>query len=217
MDQIRKIQSMGTAIRVISIILRVLLGIFAVMLLAAIVALITASIVLPAEYQTLDMAFELDLALEHPLFAQMEAYPFITEGFSATSQDSSLLFDFTSGAIPCRLTNLWALLITPLLQMIAWFIVLCHVGKFAKALKNSYSPFTAEISTRLKRTGWAVLFATVLPTVIGTSVMSFVLSNNVNLTINIDLTMVLFVLLFLMLTYIFAYGAKLQEESDTTL
>ena len=217
MKQVRKIQSTGTAVRVISIICIVLFSIAALFLALTMIALISASFALPADYQVMDVAVDLRLKLDNPLFAQMESHPFFGNGISATAQDSTLLFDLSSGTMAFQLTKLWALLFTPFLQIIAWIVVFSFVCRFAKALKMSHSPFTGTVIARLKAIGWSLLFAATLPSVIGGFVSAFALSGNFKISFSIDLSMVLFILIFLLLIYIFSYGAKLQEESDTTL
>ena len=217
MEQVRKIQSTGTAVRVISIICIVLFAIAALFLALTMVALIVTSYVLPADYQVVDVVLDFGLKLDYPLFAQMDAHPFFSDNFSATAQDSTLLLDFSSDVMPFQLTKLWALLFTPFLQIIAWIVVFSFVCRFAKALKTSHSPFTGTVIARLKAIGWSLLFAATLPSVIGGFVSTFAMSGHFKVSVSVDLSMVLFILIFLLLIYIFSYGAKLQEESDTTL
>lgn len=217
MEQLRKIQKMGTAVQVISIICIVFLAIAIATVAACIAALIAASIAVPAEYQTLDMALDLQLTLDHPLFAQMDAESFTSENLATYIQDSAMIFNVASDTIPCHVFNIWAIFVTPLLQLIAWLIVLCHVSRFAKTLKRSHAPFTSDVVRRLKKIGWSLVFAATLPSVIGGFVSAFVLSGDVKLAFDINLPLVLLVLIFLLLIYIFSYGVELQEESDTTL
>lgn len=80
-------------------------------------------------------------------------------------------------------------------------IALMFAKKLAKALEVCESPFEAEVLRRMKIFGFALLPWAV-----------FMLSSGIS-----AIVIVLLVLVIILFSYIFNYGAQLQQESDETL
>lgn len=80
-------------------------------------------------------------------------------------------------------------------------VALMFAKKLAKALEVCESPFEAEVLKRMKHFGFALLPWAV-----------FMLSSGIS-----ALTIVLLVLVIILFSYIFNYGAQLQQQSDETL
>lgn len=80
-------------------------------------------------------------------------------------------------------------------------IVVIFAGKLAKALETCQSPFEESVTKAMKHFAFSLIPAG----------FTFVTEGSINLT------MVLIVLAVIIFSYIFSYGAKLQQESDETL
>lgn len=80
-------------------------------------------------------------------------------------------------------------------------IVVIFAGKLAKALEKCQSPFEESVTKAMKHFAFSLIPAG----------FTFVTNGSINLT------MVLIILAVIIFSYIFNYGAKLQQESDETL
>lgn len=80
-------------------------------------------------------------------------------------------------------------------------IVVIFAGKLAKALEKCQSPFEESVTKAMKHFAFSLI-------PVG---FTFVTNGSINLT------MVLIILAVIIFSYIFNYGAKLQQESDETL
>ena len=80
-------------------------------------------------------------------------------------------------------------------------IVVIFAGKLAKALETCQSPFEESVTKAMKHFAFSLI-------PVG---FTFVTNGSINLT------MVLIILAVIIFSYIFSYGAKLQQESDETL
>jgi hypothetical protein len=80
-------------------------------------------------------------------------------------------------------------------------IVVIFAGKLAKALETCQSPFEESVTKAMKHFAFSLIPAG----------FTFVTDGSLNLT------MVLIILAVIIFSYIFSYGAKLQQESDETL
>ncbi len=80
-------------------------------------------------------------------------------------------------------------------------IVVIFAGKLAKALEICQSPFEESVTKAMKHFAFSLIPAG----------FTFVTDGSLNLT------MVLIILAVIIFSYIFSYGAKLQQESDETL
>ena len=81
-------------------------------------------------------------------------------------------------------------------------IVVIFAGKLAKALEKCQSPFEESVTKAMKHFAFSLIPAGLFLIIDGQS---------------INLTMVLVILAVIIFSYIFSYGAKLQQESDETL
>ncbi len=80
-------------------------------------------------------------------------------------------------------------------------IVVIFAGKLAKTLEKCQSPFEESVTKAMKHFAFSLI-------PVG---FTFITNGSINLT------MVLIVLAIIIFSYIFSYGAKLQQESDETL
>lgn len=80
-------------------------------------------------------------------------------------------------------------------------VVVIFAGKLAKALETCQSPFEESVTKAMKHFAFSLIPV----------VLMYITQGSINLT------MVLIVLAVIIFSYIFSYGAKLQQESDETL
>ena len=80
-------------------------------------------------------------------------------------------------------------------------VVVIFAGKLAKALETCQSPFEESVTKAMKHFAFSLIPA----------VLTYITQGSINLT------MVLIVIAVIIFSYIFSYGAKLQQESDETL
>ncbi len=80
-------------------------------------------------------------------------------------------------------------------------IVVIFAGKLAKALETCESPFEEKVTRAMKHFGFSLIPTMAL----------FITEQSINLTF------ILVVIAVIIFSYIFSYGAKLQQESDETL
>lgn len=109
---------------------------------------------------------------------------------SFDSHNSTLLK--YGGAIACFCAALY---------LVVMLIIVIFAGKLAKALEICKSPFEESVAKALKHFSFSLIPCFLLFLHNGT----------------IDLTLVLVIIAFIIFSYIFSYGAKLQQESDETL
>ncbi len=108
---------------------------------------------------------------------------------------------------------MWMLLAL-LVLMIATFVTFVFVGKLCKAFRNCETPFAEDVIKNMKRVSISLI-----PTAIFSSVSDGLAAGLLSdeYTFGINVGMVFVVILILALTYVFKYGAMLQQESDETL
>lgn len=98
----------------------------------------------------------------------------------------------------------------------AVFASLIFVGRFCKQLKVCESPFAEPVIKAMKHMAFSLI-----PYVISDSVMNSILNsfftNKAAYRFDINLGMLAAVILIFAMTFVFKYGAKLQQESDETL
>lgn len=116
---------------------------------------------------------------------------------------------FTSG-------NLFTVFLTVLASLTFSIVTLCFISSLCKAFKNCVSPFDENVIKKLQYFAFS-LVPWVIMSSITNSVASGMFSGNYSINFGIDLKMVFVILVILALTFIFKYGAILQQESDETL
>ncbi len=92
----------------------------------------------------------------------------------------------------------------------AAYIVFFFAEKLCKYFKECQTPFSQEISIGLVRLAWSLIPVCVAGSTINSCVESIV-TGQLDIDISIDLTTILLILRVFMLSYIFKYGAALQN------
>ncbi len=95
------------------------------------------------------------------------------------------------------------------------------IRSLCNAFKNCTSPFEDNVVKKLRNLAFSLIPWTVLGSLTsilsGAAFSTFMMGSKQRFTVSIDLSMLLVVAIILMLSYIFKYGAVLQQESDETL
>ncbi len=105
---------------------------------------------------------------------------------------------------------------------IALFSVIAFVASsMLSRINKDGRPFTKENIKNLRTIGELIMIDSFAPAVIssvvGIALNIFGKTGNASVMLNVDIDIILIGTLFFLLATIFAYGAKLQQESDETL
>lgn len=102
------------------------------------------------------------------------------------------------------------------ITIIATIISTVFLGKLLKSFRYCESPFSYDVIRNMKHFSFSLIPWAVISSLSGSSftVMSG-LNDSITPTVNVSILIA--VLLLLVLSYIFQYGAVLQQESDETL
>lgn len=109
----------------------------------------------------------------------------------------------------------WMILMV-LLMLALVMVTLCFIGSLCKAFRDCRSPFEENVIQKMQRFAYALIPWTIASSMID-SVGNGILSGRMDFNFSLDIGMILIVLVVFLLTYIFKYGAVLQQESDETL
>lgn len=103
-----------------------------------------------------------------------------------------------------------------LLQTIMTMVTLFFVGALCKAFRNCQSPFENNVIIKMRNFAFSLIPWVVLSSV-SNSAMEALFSEKMTFQLSANVNIIFAVLVILALTYIFKYGAVLQQESDETL
>lgn len=228
-EVVAKINKFGKIGEVIAQISRVILIVGAVILLAAGIFMLA----LPKDLFTLDYYVGMDMQVdldavgekiteEDVAELEADAYTVTTSdtemlivGVAADEETNTLNVNFASE--PTNMFNAPKIIIFILLELVLMavnIVTMTFIVKLCKEFKICETPFSEGVIKRMKQVGFSLLpWCVVYPT--AEAAANFMVSNNLN--ISVDMGMLIMALVVLALTYIFKYGAMLQQESDETL
>ena len=107
-------------------------------------------------------------------------------------------------------------LVAVTLHLIMTLITLFFIGALFKAVGKCQSPFEEDVIKKMRMFAYSLI-----PWVVFSSISDMaskgIFNNRVKFSLSVNFNMVFIVLMILALTYIFQYGAVLQRESDETL
>lgn len=109
----------------------------------------------------------------------------------------------------------WMVLLV-MVMMALVMVTLCFIGSLCKAFRNCRSPFEENVIQKMQRFAYALIPWTIASSMIDSIGNSFI-SGYPEVSFSLNVGMILIVLVVFLLTYIFKYGAVLQQESDETL
>lgn len=108
------------------------------------------------------------------------------------------------------------ILLMGLLSLAVYLVCTFFIAGFCKALSQCKTPFEAELVKKMQTLAWAMLALPFISS-LTESLTESVLSGSIHIQLSIDLMEVILILAMFALSYIFKYGAQLQQESDETL
>lgn len=132
------------------------------------------------------------------------------------TEGNRVIMDAVGGGTLFSAGSLRVIMICALLALIATLICMIFVCKFSKSLRDCTTPFDADLVLKMKQLAWAMLSLPVIHS-LTESMANSITSGNVSIELSVDLAEVILILAMFALSYIFQYGAQLQQESDETL
>ncbi len=234
-NAIKRINTTGKVAYIISIVLRALVGVGAVLSLIGAIALC----VLPEDAIKMKLGGDVSVTVDSTLLddpiteqeaieiekevdrlneggrlslgnTRMEAIEASVEGNIINIQVHSADDGYTS------LKDISNIIIIGFITCVAAFIALTFIGLFFKKLKNCQSPFENDVIIGLRNAAISIIPFAFLSS-LTESVSNAIITGSYQVSFTLDFAVIIVVLLILALTFIFKYGAMLQQESDETL
>jgi len=131
-------------------------------------------------------------------------------------EDNTILYNAKADILSFDIKNLYKPFIVMLIHLGITLAVLIFAGRLSNSLKICTTPFEETVIQRMQYFGYSLIPWVLFQTVLENALESF-FSGKMQIALNLNLSTVLVVLSILCLTYVFKYGAKLQQESDETL
>ncbi len=114
------------------------------------------------------------------------------------------------------LHNIFFPLLAACIYIIMTIVTLFFIGALCKAFSACESPFDNDVIIKMKHLAFSLIPWVILSSITNGLIDGF-MTGKFNITTSINLDTVIVILLIFVLTYIFQYGAILQQESDETL
>lgn len=135
----------------------------------------------------------------------------------ARTEDNKFIVDSgTAGIGQTEISSIRKLLFVVTAYLALVLVTLFCIGSLSKAVKDCESPFEEGVIKKLRIFSYS-LFPWVVMDSVMSACMNIFMKGSSNMTINVNVGMLMVVLTVYGLTYIFKYGAMLQQESDETL
>lgn len=135
---------------------------------------------------------------------------------SVEVEDDVIVYNASAQTRTVHLKNLFVLMIAAFIFLGATLVSIIFAGRMCKALKDCETPFEGSVIKAMQKFGYSLIPWPILSSVVESIADSF-FSGVINIGLSIDLSLVLAVIVVIILSYIFKYGAMLQQESDETL
>lgn len=237
-EAIRKINSMGKVGVFLSRILKIL------MIVLAILVLLTAvlfTFLLPKDFLTMEiegigtMNVNIPQYLEQmtdeetaEMMRQIETYNQSQNGSPSVNHSDEMDIisaELTPSGVQVAMQGSFMLFSSRELRTVMWLtlfylimgiVVTSFAEKLCKAFQTCETPFAEDVIRWMRNTAYCLIPFTVLSSVTDTSA-SGIVSGFSSFSLTVNVSMILVILVLLALTYVFKYGAVLQQESDETL
>lgn len=228
-EAIRKINKMGHAGQVIANICKVLVIIGAVFVLlgACILLAMPEGAVTASPAGTVDLTVDVGALGQHISDKQREDLLNDATGFgqfvdgdpftSVEVEGDVIRFSGAAEAGTVDLHKVGVSLLVLLLFLIAVTVTLFFVASLCKALRYCETPFSEDIVQRIRRVAWSLIPWALLGGGNFQSPFEMLTDGSIDVFVGINLETVLLILIIFALSFIFRYGAMLQQESDETL
>lgn len=133
-----------------------------------------------------------------------------------TADENGIFVDVSADNITFNLHSTFWIMLLSTVALILSFVTVWFVGALCKAVAQCQTPFEENVIKKLQYLAYSLIpwaFFTTISDGMATGMMTGKMQFNVG----VDLGMVLVIVIIFALTYIFKYGAVLQQESDETL
>ncbi len=225
----KKINNIGEAGNVISIILIVLQALGTLALIAGLVVFA----LLPKDALSLGIAFDADATIGKSLIgAYMDKIDpadlddlnvTISAGEAKATEvkttvektEDGLVAGISTSRINVPSSRIAYALLAALIKCVAALVVLIILNRLSKEFKRCDTPFADGVIRWMTVFAWVLLGASVFSQAASAVASALMFKNGFHF--NLNLTTVFITLIVLFLTMIFRYGAKLQHEADETL
>lgn len=219
----KKINSIGEAGNVISIILIVLQALGTLALIIGLVVLL----LMPKDAVTLGLRFDADATIGKSLIgaymdeidpSELDDGDFASGKVKASLEktDDGLVAGISTDRFTVPVSRFVYGLFAGLVRFIATLIVLIILNRLSREFKKCDTPFSDGVIHWMTVFAWVLLGASVLSE-LASAIASSMMFRGGSFHFSLNLTMVFITLIVLFLTMIFRYGAKLQHEADETL
>lgn len=135
---------------------------------------------------------------------------------SATVNEDGFSIHANGEMIDFSLHNVFLPLLAACIYIAMTIVTLFFIGALCKAFSTCQSPFEGNVITKMKHLAFSLIPWVILSSITN-GLTEGLMTGKYNFSASINLDTVLVILLIFVLTYIFQYGAVLQQESDETL
>lgn len=228
-EAILKINKFGKVGSIIALVAKILVGISIFFLLIASIA----CLVMPKDFIEMKVSNNVDMTVDMESFGMT----FTEEEWTAaqaeleleatldgeeigmeniTADDNKVMVSQTSKERSLTIRDFGGLLMLLTVGLVMIMVLLCFISSLCKAFRDCETPFEENVIKKMQRLAYSLIPWAVISTVTQ-SVADSLANNNVSITVGVDFGIILIILIVFALTYIFKYGAVLQQESDETL
>lgn len=130
--------------------------------------------------------------------------------------EGGFIITVDSGMYMFSLKDIGVLLYTAVIYEIMTLVTFIFAGMLCRAFGKCESPFDTKVIRKMQVLAWSLVPWTIIGSIVST-LQEFVFTGKLNIAMGIEFGVVFVVVLILVMTYIFKYGAMLQQESDETL
>ncbi|MBQ9764623.1 MAG: DUF2975 domain-containing protein [Lachnospiraceae bacterium] len=228
-EVVSKINTVGKVGSIITLIVKILCGIgFAGAMIAGIFLLImpkdfvsinidaTAGVIVDLAEIGITPSLIGDLDIEEGERLDLETGTYVYTTTDIEQDGTKISVSASAETVQIRMREFAWVSFLGALSVAMFFVVLLFVGKLCKAFAKCDNPFEENIIHRMKQLAISIIPMVVISWIVD-AIGAFVMSGYTEFKMTFDFGSVLIVVVILVLTYVFKYGAVLQQESDETL
>lgn len=133
-----------------------------------------------------------------------------------TADEKGLLVDASADNITFSLHDSCWVMLLGAVTMILSFVTMWFIGSLCKAVRYCQTPFEETVIKKMQHLAFSLIPWAFFSS-ISDGMAAGMMYGKMQVNLSVDLGMVLVIVIIFALTYIFKYGAVLQQESDETL
>lgn len=137
-------------------------------------------------------------------------------GTDVKVDEDSITINASADKYTIYVKNLWILMLVVFLSMALTLVTLIFAGKVSKAFRDCENPFEMNVINSMQKLAYS-LIPWALVGSFSDSLAQSIFTNNIDIVLGVNMETVFVILIIICLTYVFKYGAMLQQESDETL